>query len=501
MRLCYLHLPRFPVQRRVVETPSLSKKPLALVEDARGVRRVAFASAAALKLGVRPGMTLASARALTPELAAFDFSPQAERAALLSMGEALLAIAPAFELSAPDGLWLDASAAALCGGEEGLCRRALEICSAFGYRARAALASQRFTARAMARYGERPIEVVEVYESAMALSSLPLAALEEDDSSPLASLGLTTLGEAAALPLGAVVARLGAQGLRALRLSRGEDDTPFTAEALPERIEERISLDWPAEALEPLLFALKTVLDRLGARLAGRKRAAVRLVLTLRLDPAGEAELPLSLARPSAQPKLLLDLARHQLSDLTLDKPIGALWVRVEEHCEDPGQQLTLGDGPTGDAALEVVLSRLCTALGQESLFSARLLDRHRPEGGFAPGAFRPPERPSGLAAEALGPLAPPPDGEASLARPPRLFPRAAELQAELGEQGQILSARLLGKRRRVLAMAGPERLCGEWWTDSPFVRDYYQVHLEGIGPVWLYRDGDGRFYLQGMFD
>ncbi len=44
MRVGYLHLPRFPVQRKVLEVPELSGKPVALVEESRGQRRVAFAS-------------------------------------------------------------------------------------------------------------------------------------------------------------------------------------------------------------------------------------------------------------------------------------------------------------------------------------------------------------------------------------------------------------------------------------------------------------------------
>ena len=32
--------------------------------------------------------------------------------------------------------------------------------------------------------------------------------------------------------------------------------------------------------------------------------------------------------------------------------------------------------------------------------------------------------------------------------------------------------------------------------------RDYYRVHLEGVGLAWVFRDArDGRFYLQGLFD
>src|SRR5258707_6866501 len=88
------------------------------------------------------------------------------------------------------------------------------------------------------------------------------------------------------------------------------------------------------------------------------------------------------------------------------------------------------------------------------------------------------------------------------LERPSRFFERPALLQMELGAQGRVVAARLSGKRRKVLAMAGPERLCGEWWEENPYDREYYRVHFEGLGQVWIFRDQrDGKFYLQGFFD
>jgi protein ImuB len=153
MRVLFLHLPRFPIQRRVAEMPSLAGKPIALSQETRGHRQVAFASTSALTAGVRPGMTIAAATALVPSLREFSFQLDDERKALGSLGEGLLAIAPAFQLAAPDGLWLDASAAPLSQGEEGLCRRSLEIGASFGYRGKAIVASQLFTARALAREG------------------------------------------------------------------------------------------------------------------------------------------------------------------------------------------------------------------------------------------------------------------------------------------------------------------------------------------------------------
>lgn len=507
MRLLYLHLPRFPLQRRAIETPSVAGKAVAFIEEVKGQRKVAFASAAAQAAGIRPGMTLAAATALVPSLRHFPYQPRAEGAALLALGECLLCVAPQFQVSVPDGLWLEASAAALWQGEEGLCKRALEICASQGFRAAAAVASQAFTARALARNASKPIQIIPSCESAGALSSLPLAALEE--SAPLmvaalGSLGLTTLGEVASLPVGAVVARMGAAGLHVHRLCRGEDDAAFVATALPEVLEEGIDLDWPAESLEPLLFALKTILDRLCARLSGRRKAAVRLTLTIKLDPTGEVKVGLVLARPCARSKLLLDLTRHRIADLSLPHPIASLQIRVDESCDEPGNQLALGDHPEGDSALEVVLSRLSTALGEQSLFAAEVKPSHRPESAYVPQPFRPPARDGGLVAGTRGRVAPSPAqlDPALAERPARIFSRPASLEVDLDPEGELVGARFLGKRRKATAIAGPERLCGEWWGEDAYNRDYYRVHFEGFGPTWIYRDTrDGQFYLQGMFD
>jgi protein ImuB len=299
---------------------------------------------------------------------------------------------------------------------------------------------------------------------------------------------------------------------------------------LPEVVEEVRTLEAPAESLEPLLFALKTVLDRLSARLRGRQRAAVRLTLTLVLEPAGPYPVPLALARPTTDPKLLLDLVRHRLESVRLDAPVATLIVTIDESCEDHGQQGVLGDAPAGDAALETVLARLATALGPDALGSPVLADDHRPEAAHAPGPFRPPRREAGMFAEARRspPVPPPPPGvhaqppapggrlmsgagaprvhaqpDWQLERPVRLLSGEGErIEVEMDPLGALRSARVLGKRRRVLAVAGPERLGGQWWTETPFQRDYYRVHLEGLGPAWVYRRaGEGEFYLHGLFD
>jgi protein ImuB len=177
-------------------------RPLAVVAEGR----VLCADAAARAEGVRPGATAAEALAACGKVELFPVDPGADRAALRALAEALLGLAPAVELSDPDTLLLDASAAHLLAptplllpphqrgkagrgareaeehlaqtdaslplllpphqrgeagrgareAEEHLASLAIAAAAEMGYAARAAIATGRGPARALVHHGEFP---------------------------------------------------------------------------------------------------------------------------------------------------------------------------------------------------------------------------------------------------------------------------------------------------------------------------------------------------------
>jgi len=138
-----------------------------------------------------------------------------------------------------------------------------------------------------------------------------------------------------------------------------------------------------------------------------------------------------------------------------------------------------------------VALSRLSARLGDGSLFAAESADRHRPEAAYRAAPFRR----TGTNRRAVPGEEAPPSG-----RPTRLVDPPRPVVA-LGEGGRLTALRVDGKALAVLAISGPERLAGEWWSE-PFDRDYYRARLEGLGELWIYRDGrDGRLWIHGFFD
>src|SRR5581483_9828164 len=116
--------------------------PLVTVHKIGNKLEIAAACPAARALGFRPGMALATARALFAALDVRDSDPQGDAAFLTRL--AIFAArrwTPRAALSGPDGLWLDLNGVAhLFGGERRMCERVLLFCARLGFEARIAVA-------------------------------------------------------------------------------------------------------------------------------------------------------------------------------------------------------------------------------------------------------------------------------------------------------------------------------------------------------------------------
>jgi protein ImuB len=505
-RVLALVVPSLPLQRISRSRPSTG--PLGVVSE--GVVR--HASAPALAAGVRPGDSITQARAACAAMGVEPLDPTADRVALRALAEALMTLSPTVEVAPPDALLLDAAGARLSGSdvegsERALAEGVLGMCRDLGYRGQVAVADGKGVALALARHAGRERTRAAPGQGALALSSLPLEALDlpPEVARWLLAVGVDRVGALAALPAETLSHRFGAVGAAAGRLARGDDSrplVPFAPETFPR---ERWDLDGSdvgvLASAEPLLFAVKRLADRVAARLAGRGLGASRLRLTLFLDPRGEERVDLPLARPGAEAGPWLIPLRERLSGLRLPAPVRGLDLAVVEAAEVPAEQLAVGDRPEVARALDVALARLSARLGDGSLFAAESADRHRPESAYRAAPFR---------RTAAGPRAGPCPGHVPVpgdedvasppGRPTRLVDPPRPLVA-LGEGGRLTTLRVDGSDRAVLALSGPERLAGEWWSE-PFDRDYYRARIEGLGELWIYRDGrDGRLWLHGFFD
>ena len=95
-----------------------------------------------------------------------------------------------------------------------------------------------------------------------------------DVAATLARWGVHRLGELARLPAAEVATRLGPAGAALVRAARGEDERPLAPSPPPADVEEAVTLEWALDTIEPLLFVLRALVERVVARSASTASAA-----------------------------------------------------------------------------------------------------------------------------------------------------------------------------------------------------------------------------------
>jgi protein ImuB len=344
-----LQLPRFALTVAAGRDAQLSDGPLALAPEPGREPVVGEVSAAAEAFGVQAGMRLGEALARCPGLRLVPPDPAGVADAHDRLLVALEAIGAAVESGRPGLAFFDAHALRHVHGP-------LRDVIATARRAavhptRAGAGPTRFAALAAAsraRGGRaRKPEVISREGVRKALAPLPVALLttlaegREEDAGlvalpvPLERLGITTLGDLAALPRAATADRFGALGLRARDLARGRD-VGLRPRVPVEHLQEQLEL--PESASGPQLEqGLVLLIDRLLARPERRGRALRSVVLSAVLVEGGTWRERMVFREPLADPKRMRLVLAAKLAGLPA--PADVLRLRAEGFGPPAGAQ------------------------------------------------------------------------------------------------------------------------------------------------------------------
>jgi protein ImuB len=342
----------------------------------------------------------------------------------------------------------------------------------------------------------------------------------------LARWGLTTLGELAALPASDLSARLGQQGSVLQRLACGMDLRPLVPDKDVPRFIERIELEWPIDALEPLSFVLARLLDPLSAALERVDRAAAAIRLELRLVDRTTFARTLQLPAAMREARVLRTLL---LLDLESHAPAAAIDVVTIEIDPAPGRVVQYSLFERAVPSVETVATltaRLGALVGDSRCGSPVLLDTHRPDGfemrrfDLTPStkhqssALAGPHRlhPSAHTTRAGDPgtkhEAPSTEHRAPSILSPvlRRFrpPVAVRVTLEGGRPVRVAIDRRGMPGGQVTQSAGPWRTSGAWWDPSSthWNRDEWDVALNDGSLCRLFRDRQsGVWFVDGMLD
>ena len=285
-RTCCVWCPDWPVVAARRRDPALQRVPVFVRERVGARELVRAASAEARAAGVTRGMRRREAEAQCPDAVCVDADDALEARTFEIVARAVEVLTPRVVLDRP-GLcaFMTRGPSRYFGGDHALAVRVREgVAAALGGAdpdIRVGIADGGFAARLAARraVADAPF-VVDPGGSAAFCAPWPVSALDDPELvSLLVRLGLPTLGDVAALPADAVLARFGADGRRFHDLARGLDAGPPVLVTPPPDLVEQMELDPPVARVDAAAFAAKGLAERLLFRLAERGLACTRVVI------------------------------------------------------------------------------------------------------------------------------------------------------------------------------------------------------------------------------
>jgi protein ImuB len=512
-RIACFFVPMFPLAARLRSYPDLLQEALAIIEGHAQNAHVIAATRRARSKVIRPGMSLAQARALLPKLIARARDSECERTAQEALFEVAETFSPRIE-DAGDGIvYVDISGmerhfqsavgsrqSAVENPAEGgstadrrpptadsspelaLANAAIHACDKMGLPARVGIAASKLAARVAAELPQSPT-IVEAGKESEFLAPLPLARLtpELDAATTLQRWGIASIGELADLPENEIASRLGELGRELHHAARGIDPRPLIPRPLPPDFREGMELEWPLVALEPFLFIANAALDRLSQRMEVQGFACKRLELTLMLEPDGFYARAIDRPAPTRDAKTMLTLLRLDLEKNPPGAPV--IGFSLVAHPDRPRRaQLSLFGPPAlSPEKVATTIARLVALLGDDRVGMAMTVDGHLPE-RFELGNYAPPPPPQTRIKpqQSRGLLA------VRVFRPPV----AVEvITSENDGRTQIAAINGEGDLTGPVRMSsGPWRVESEWWTDAPAAREYWDVELERGGIYRVYQ-------------
>src|SRR5438067_1685537 len=276
-----------------------------------------------------------------------------------------------------------------------------------------------------------------------------------------------------------------AAGAALVRAARGEDERPLAPEALGGPLEEAIGLEHALDALEPLLFVLRGLVERAVARVGLEGIGVARLGLALGLADRSRDERAVPLAAPTRDVKTLLTCLRVELEARPPRAAVERVVLAAVPEVVRAAQLGLFNPAGPSPERLATTLARLAALCGAERV--------------GAPAVPAPPPP----AAEAVDPFtlggapAPPSANGCRLVVRALRPPRPVEVFADRDRPDFVRGEGLGG---RVVGAAGPWRVAGEWWSDGAFARDYFDLELTDGGIYRCFRE-NGRWFVDGVYD
>ena len=498
---------RIAQQWREARRPS---SPLVVFGKRNNLDLLVAVNAAAERLGLRSGLALAQARAMHPALIALPEDPTADTRVLETFADWCGRYTPLVATDRSDGILLDISGCAhLFGNEQKLRDDLLTRTTGFGFSARAAIASTIGAAWAAAHFDD--IAIMPLGGERELLAPLPLAALRlpQETVAGLARVGLKRIGDIIDLPRPPLAARFGADLLRQLDRALGREYEPLSPRLPVAPYIAEKSFPDPIAREQDVLATIERLAAQLKLALAARGDGARSLELVLFRTDGAVKRISVGTSCPLRDPEAIRTLFVERLAALgdEMDPGFGFDLARLSVVVAEPCPDKQIGFGASENRVeLDHLIDRLSARLGRSRVTRLLAQDSHIPE---LASTTVPAQRGVDLGWDAFRRFR----SDVGLsARPLRLLPKPEPIHDVLAlvPDGPPMRFRWRRAWHDVIAVEGPERIEGVWWSEESGgpTRDYFRVEDRTGLRFWLFRAGlyrdmtlsPPRWFLHGTY-
>ncbi len=462
----YLHFPLLALEAQQLEAG------IAGLLDDRG-QKLVLCSYEAGQAGLEPGMAIATAFSICPEIELFHPNPERVQQQLESLALWAGSFSAQVVLCPPEGLLLEiASMLHYFDGLKSLWQQMQTRLRTLGFHIRYATGHTPLAARLLARGGRSLcIEGREAHLQVLQLLPINQLELPSKQQDQLRGMGLLRLEQLQALPREAISSRFGPKLLDYLDRISGQRPDPQTFFEPPPLFQQFHEFSREVENSMALLFPLRRMLESLAGYLRRTELLAQQLELAL-VERDGAHELySIGHAAGAADAETWLELCKLRLEQIQLQKPVLALQLEVERFKGQQQQSYDLFESRKQAEDPMDLLSRLRVRLGEHAVQPVALCADHRPELSWQFKTGKKEKSSSVLPRGRPGWLLQKPQQIARQQLPPYI---------EL--------------------LAGPERISSGWWDAQQVRRDYYIGRWADGRYGWLFRDASGDWFLHGWF-
>lgn len=511
-RIACVIIPNFPLLIQFRNKPELDKTPVVLAESESNRSKVLYMNIQAANEGVDMGMTVIQAKNVCPELCVLVRDAKKEQYGFDGLLRKLERFSPFIEEAKPGIAYLDASGFRRTYPQErDLAEKLISFIRLQRYPVKAGMAGNKFTSLVGASISEiysYTIVPDGKQKEFLKSQSIQLLPLDQKTYETLHRLGIKTLGQFAILPDQEVVERFGSEGLKLLKLARGEDDEPLKPKIFDEEESQAKDLDSPLETQIGILFYVNSILDKQLSDLSGRGLACEEALVILKTENNKETPIQLSVAKGTNKTKVLIDLLRFELEKIALSAPVKEVRVNIRRTSPLLCEQLSLCQKREANV-LSQILTQIKRILGNGNILSPQIVSSHKPEGKFqlvrythrqdrSPRENRKNKKSDkrhipDLSESAFG------FSQNSILGL-RLYnpPRPATVRTEDGLVKFIIADSWYGE---VVRQRGPWEVSGGWWSEG-YERCYFEIELsEGEQYLIFFENPSKRWFLQGIFD